>query len=213
MSGAPPTGFWPLASSTRPAAEEAFDFIRQAQEEGPSINQAFHDSMAQRGGKLYAVIADICALANTHGGTLYIGLDADPAKAPAGVPNPESAVRALEKETRSRISPPVECQVDTQKTRGKTVLRVLVPHGDDPPYAVDDNKVYGRDEAEPDGGRYYTMRDLPNGNVVKNVTQASARRLWHYAITEFDRLPAELGQAAVSWQRDGGVFKSQQSGG
>src|SRR3989304_1713278 len=54
-----------------PAAEEAFDFIQQAQEEGPSINQAFHESMAQRGGKLYAVIADICALANTHGGTCY----------------------------------------------------------------------------------------------------------------------------------------------
>ena len=254
-----------------PAAEEAFDFIRQAQEEGPSINQAFHDSMAQRGGKLYAVIADICALANTHGGTLYIGLDADPAKAPAGVPNPESAVRALDKEIRSRISPPVECQVDTQKTRGKTVLRVLVPHGDDPPYAVDDNKVYVRDEAETelavrdeivqlvrrtagppvmrvpepepalpattetpavaagsvgpprtgvevveveerDGVRYYTMRDLRNGNVVKNVTQASARRLWHYAITEFDRLPAELGQAAVSWQRDAGILKEQHRG-
>ena len=27
-------------------------------------------------------------------------------------------------------------------------LRVLIPRGDDPPYAVDDNKVYVRDEAE-----------------------------------------------------------------
>jgi hypothetical protein len=45
-----------------PAAEEAFDFLQQAQEEGPSINQAFHESMAQRGGKLYAVISRrLCA--------------------------------------------------------------------------------------------------------------------------------------------------------
>ncbi len=253
-----------------PAAEEAFDFIRQAQEEGPSINQAFHESMAQRGGKLYAVIADVCALANTHGGTLYVGLDADPAKPPTGVPNPESAVLALQKEIRTRISPPLACQADAQKTRSKTVLRVLVPRGDDPPYAVDDNKVYVRDEgetelavrdeivqlvrrtagpaapvveaepvvspeAEPavaasgpvgpprtgvevveveerDGVRYYTMRDLRNGNVVKNVTQASARRLWHYAISEYDRLPADLTKAAISWQGDLGLVKEQHRG-
>jgi hypothetical protein len=254
-----------------PAAEEAFDFIQQAQEEGPSINQAFHESMAQRGGKLYGVIADVCALANTHGGTLYIGLDADPAKPPTGVPTPESAVRALEKEIRGRVSPALECQVDTQKTRGKTILRVLVPHGDDPPYAVDDNKVYVRDEAETelavrdeivqlvrrtagpsvmrpaepeaapppsldapaaaagplgpprtgvevveveerDAVRYYTMRDLRNGNVVKNVTQASARRLWHYAISEYDRLPADLTSNAVSWQGDLAILKEQHRG-
>jgi hypothetical protein len=30
------------------------------------------------------------------------------------------------------------------------------------------------------------MRDLRNGNVVKNVTRKSARRLWHYAITQHE---------------------------
>jgi hypothetical protein len=32
--------------------------------------------------------------------------------------------------------------------QGKTVVRVQVPRGDDPPYAIDDNKIYVRDEAE-----------------------------------------------------------------
>ena len=254
-----------------PAADEPLDFVRQAQEEGPSINQDFHESMAQRGGRLYAVIADVCAFANTNGGTLYIGLEADPSKPVPGVPNPAAAVRALEKEIRSRISPPVACQVDTQVTRGKTALRVLVPRGEDPPYAVDDNKIYVRDEAETglavrdeivqlvhrdlarkspaetpapapetpapppveapsagidppqtgvevasvedrDGVRYFTMRDLRNGNVVKNVTQSSARRLWHYAITEFTTLPADLHQAPIQWQGDLGVLKEQRRG-
>jgi hypothetical protein len=254
----------------RPAAEEAFDFIRQAQEEGPSINQDFHESMTQRGGRLYAIIADICAFANTNGGTLYIGLDADPAKPPAGVASPPSAVRALEKEIRSRISPQLACQVDAQETRGKSVLRVLVPRGPESPYAVDDNKIYVRGEAETelavrdeivqlivragapvappvvepveskpapepsevapgangpphtgvevaeveerDGTRYFSMRDLRNGNVVKNVTQASARRLWHYAITEYNRLPSDLTKANVSWQGDLGILKEQRRG-
>jgi len=29
---------------------------------------------------------------------------------------------------------------------------------------------------------YHTMRDLRNGSQVQNVTRASARRLWRYAI-------------------------------
>jgi hypothetical protein len=141
----------------------------------------------------------------------------------------------LEKEIGKRISPQLQCTVDIHETVGKKVLRVLVPRGDDPPYAVDDNKIYVRDEAETglavrdeivglvlrgqrerqstetpvetpaeepaevpahpsssetaapavqspgtgvevvtmqerDGDCYYTMRDLRNGMMVKNVT-------------------------------------------
>ena len=35
-----------------PAAEKEFDFIQQAREDGPSINQEFHESMTVRGGRL-----------------------------------------------------------------------------------------------------------------------------------------------------------------
>ncbi|HEX7975704.1 MAG TPA: hypothetical protein VF498_14935, partial [Anaerolineales bacterium] len=54
--------------------EPAFDFIRGAREEGANIVQDFHESLTVRGGKRYAIIADVCAFANTNGGTLYIGL-------------------------------------------------------------------------------------------------------------------------------------------
>jgi hypothetical protein len=33
----------------------------------------------------------------------------------------------------------------------------------------------------------HTMRDLRNGQTVRNVTKQSARRLWHYAITQNER--------------------------
>jgi hypothetical protein len=255
---------WPALEAPSAAS---FDFIRQALEEGPTIVQDFHDGMTARGGKLYAVIADVCALANTNGGTLYIGVASDPAKPPVGVPNPETAVKQLRKEISSKISPALECQVDIQETQGKKIIRVLVPRGEDPPYAVDDNKIYVRQEAETalavrdeivqlvvrrrkerekegeraaqpepvpppapapeadvtevqaprtgvevvgveerDGVRYYTMRDLRNGNVVKNVTMSSARRLWHYAISQYARLPEELEKAPINWQGDLGIL-------
>ena len=256
--------------------QPAYDFLVTAREEGANIIQDFHESMTVRGGKLYNIIADVCAFANTNGGTLYIGLNSDPKKSVVGVPNPEQAITQLDKEISTRITPPHQCSIDIHDTNGKKILRVLIPRGDDPPYAVDDNKVYVRDEAETglavrdeivslvlrsggsrsapqlkpdvekqdvaeeapqtpaiperdaespprtgvevvkvderDGISYYTMRDLRNGNEVKNVTRVSARRLWHYAITEFDQLPTDLSKVKIQWQGKVGLLGVQRQG-
>lgn len=273
---------------TRPHShkeEPTYDFIRTAREEGANIIQDFHESMTARGGKLYTIVADICAFANANGGTLYIGLNADMSKPVVGVPNPEQAITQLEKEISVRITPPLSLTVDKHETGGKQVLRVLIPRGDDPPYAVDDNKIYVRDEAETglavrdeivelvlrkrplaaapasaaasapaaapssephnarpqhaqppaeapssselpaprtgveivrveerDGERYYTMRDLRNGNQVKNVTRKSARRLWHYAITEHELLATESALDKIEWSDDIGLLRIQKQG-
>jgi PHP family Zn ribbon phosphoesterase len=249
----------------RAAADEAFDFIQQAREAGPSIVQAFHDGMSTRGGQRYAIIADVCALANTNGGTLYVGVPADPREPLTGVLNPKQAVKIIEQEIAKRITPPLTCEVDLQETHGKSVLRVLVPRGNEAPYAVDDNKVYVREEVdtgvavrdeivqlvlrgsaapvakvaeaekEPEaedlqaptspprtgvevvgfeerqGVRYYTLRDLRNSNVVKNVTVSSARRLWHYAITRHQKLPLDP-SAEIQWSGDLGLLGDLRKG-
>jgi len=268
-------------SRTRPhrfREEPAFDFIQTAVEEGPNIVQEFHDSMTVRGGKLYAIIADVCAFANTNGGTMYIGLGEDPHKPPVGVPEPEQGVQQLEKEINNRISPPLKYSMDVQEYKGKKIIRVLVQRGDDPPYAVDDNKIYVRDEAETglavrdeivglvlrsreaqnaaipaasptqpaptvesepaapapasetmddisprtgvevlppeerQGVKYFTMRDLRNGNKVKNVTKGSARRLWHYAITRYDEIPHDANHLQVQWHGSFGLLRRYKQG-
>ena len=65
---------------------------------------------------------------------------------------------------------------------------------------------------EREGVPYYTMRDLRNGNEVKNVTRASARRLWHYAISQHAQLPADLSHARVQWVGELGLLGSQRQG-
>jgi Schlafen, AlbA_2 len=263
---------------TRPhrhVEEPVFDFIRTAREEGANIIQDFHEGMSVRGGRLYAIISDACAFANTNGGTLYIGLSDDPSQPVIGVSDTKQASSQLEKEISARISPPLQCTLDVHEASGKKVIRVLVPRGDDPPYAVDDNKIYVRSEAETNlavrdeivglvlhgrpqlkaraeapepaaleaveqleeapvfnsgaespprtgvevvsaeernGTRYYTVRDLRNGNVVKNVTLSSARRLWHYAITRFAKYPADLSKAEIQWQENLGLVTRYQQG-
>ena len=39
---------------------------------------------------------------------------------------------------------------------------------------------------EREGIRYYTVRDLRNNMLVRNVTVKSARDLWHYAIVQYN---------------------------
>ncbi|HLF91325.1 MAG TPA: RNA-binding domain-containing protein [Anaerolineales bacterium] len=256
----------------RTVTEPAFDFIRAAQEEGANIVQDFHEAMTVRGGKLYSIIADVCALANTNGGTLYIGASGDPRRNVPGIAKSQQSRNQLEKEISARISPPIQCTVDIQTYAEKNLLRVLVPRGDDPPYAVDENKIYIRSEAETslavrdeivglvmrklretgdgpmlesgmlpgivtdqpqpeadtvseprtgvevvaveerNGTRYYTLRDMRNGSVVKNVTTKSARRLWHYAITTYNRLPDDLAKADINWQGEIGLLRHQKQG-
>jgi hypothetical protein len=263
---------------TRPhryTAEPVFDFIHSAQEEGANIIQDFHENISVRGGKRYEILADVCAFANTNGGTLYLGITEDPKKPPSGIQDAEQAIAQLEKEINNRISPELPVTLDVHDFNGKKIVRVLIPRGEESPYAVDDNKIYIRSEAETglavrdeivglvlrspryigspaeqaakpipeanvppvdmkptehkvasaprtgvevvsdeerNGEKYYTMRDLRNGEVVKNVTRNSARRLWHYAITTYANLPSDLSQLKIQWKGEYGLLREQKQG-
>jgi PHP family Zn ribbon phosphoesterase len=256
--------------------EPAYDFIHAAREEGPNIIQDFHDSLTIRGGKLYNIIADICAFANTNGGTLYIGLGSEPKIPPLGISDPEAAINLLEKEIDNRINPPIQPALNIHDYQNKKIIRVLIPRGVDPPYAVDENKIYIRDEAETglavrdeivnlvlrgqkeklnqqtssplfdvseaqeaeraldskspeedvsprtgvevisleerEGAKYFAMRDLRNGNVVKNVSLSSARRLWHYAIKKYLEIDNISNPKGVEWQGDYGIIRRYKQG-
>ncbi len=258
------------------ATEEVFDYVQSAREQGPNIVQDFHESLNGKA-KITGILADVCAFANTNGGTLYIGVSADVKHHPVGVQGAPAAVAKLQKEIASRLLPSLNVTVDAQETRGKKIVRVLVPHGDDPPYAIDDNKIYLRQEAETslavrdeivqltlrgnrhpeaatptpepesqaapaeattaavstvdsssapldpprtgveivatekrNGKLYHTVRDLRNGNIVKNVTRYSARHLWRYAIGQAEA--AAPNESAITWHGDLGLIRKQQKG-
>ncbi len=57
------------------------------------------------------------------------------------------------------------------------------------------------------GTTYHTLRDMRNGNLIKNVTRKSARKLWHYAISQ-----VESGQPrpdSIQWQGDLAVIRQR----
>ena len=247
---------------TRPyrPTQAPFDYVQAAREQGPSIVQSFHERTTRRGGRLHAIICDVCAFANTNGGTIYLGVSSNAKSPTTGIENPTETINTLKTEIERKITPPLSVSIDTLDSQGRKVLRLGIPVGDDPPYAVDENKIYVRDESETSmavrdeivglvtkklqpsvapppeeeevseeavpakaqvapprtgveivlteerkGNRYYSMKDLRNGNVVHNVTQQSARKLWQYAITESLKQPVK--PETVDWKGDIGLLK------
>jgi hypothetical protein len=254
-------------SRTRPyrPAQTPFDHVQAAREEGPSIVQAFHESMAKQGGRLHAILRDVVAMANTNGGTVYVGVKADPKALPMGVSALDEAIATLKTEIQRKITPPLDVEITTVETHGRRVLQLSVPAGDDVPYAIDGTSIYLRQEAETNvamrdeivalvkktlrtepaaqpedaegegeestaggvdppgtgvqiveteerkGTQYHAMKDLRNGNVVRNVTRSSARKLWRYAITEHESHPVQ--EDEVRWHGNLGLWKSSKRAG
>lgn len=254
---------------TRPyrPATPAIDYVQAAQETGPSIVQSFHESMARKGGHLRAILRDVVAFANTNGGTIWVGAGSKPRSQAIGIERPEEASRTLLAEISRAVTPPIEVNIDIVKSQSANVLRVTVPKGESPPYALHGVEIYVRQETETsralrdevvqlvqralassvvpqkvqtvlptasamaapvsapsqmvppprtgveivevmerEGVKYYTLKDLRNGNVVRNVTRPSARRLWRYAITEFENRPVQPEQ--VKWRGNIGLWKT-----
>jgi hypothetical protein len=305
----------------RPArpADKPFDPLDVVRDEGPTLVQSFHESAVQRGGKFDAILADICAFANTAGGVVYIG--AKPGKGKLrGLTAPGQIEQDIRKAVDERVTPRLEVKIDTVQSGSAKVLRVQVTKGLDIPYALDDNKFYVRDEAEtslavrdeivalvrealgfepepeevaaaptkeapsamdgkkqvvkpsakharppqsafrngdsskqsvaarqtaapkpvtagdsptlpandatfylPQVGveivdseernshRFYTIRDLRNGHVIKNVTRKGARKLWSYAIQQAEDKPVDA--AKIQWRDNVGFVRMERRAG
>jgi hypothetical protein len=250
-------------SRTRPFTSDptTYDFIQEVQDEGESLVQSFHERLDEI--SLHNIIADVCAFANTNGGTVYVGLNRNRLQKPQGVNNPSQAQKMLELEIAKAITPQVFVDIDIHETQGKSILRLLVPYGEERPYAMQENKIYVRDdtetslavrdeivnlvkqgvlfeqaESEIDGDNtqeadymtlppragveiaeveerneslVFTMRDLRNGNLVKNVTLDSARKLWHYAIKQYTGNPVKMNH--VQWRGEIGLIRRYEKGG
>ena len=310
----------------RPArpADKPFDPLDVVRDEGPTLVQSFHESAAQRGGKFDAILADLCAFANTAGGVAYIG--AGPGKDKLrGLNTPAQAEQEIRRALDERMTPRFEVKIDTLQSGSAKVLRVQVAKGLDLPYALDANRFYVRVEAEttlavrdeivalvrealgfePDseeppplpespqnapetakparrpprkppaptqpaaptqpvpkqpvlkpvpkqpaarplpqpvvegssptsptddttfylpqvgveivdneernGHRFYTIRDLRNGHVIKNVTRKGARKLWSYAIQQAEDRPVD--PAKIEWRQDTGFVRMERRAG
>jgi hypothetical protein len=254
----------------RPSTEEPFDPIREAREQGDTLVQAFHDRMYDKRNIAPAILHDVVALANTNGGTVYIGANSHARQPVVGIERADHAISDLRSAISKQITPPLEVQIEVLKSQGKSVLQMIVPRGSDVPYALDGAYIYVRSENETNlamrdeivqlvreslavefaaspvseplpppeettpataipsipaprtgveivsfdvrkGVHYYSVRDLRNNRIVQNVTLASARSLWQYAISENEKNPVK--SETIQWHGEVGITKIHKRGG
>ncbi len=62
-----------------------------------------------------------------------------------------------------------------------------------------------------DGIRYFTLRDLRNGSLVRNVTFKSARDLWHYALKQ--HATGAYAPEKIEWTDDRAILSSSERAG
>lgn len=286
---------------TRPARpkDQPYDAVENARDEGPGITLSFHETAGSRGGKLAAVLSDICAFGNTLGGTIFIGANQKKTK-PKGLSKPEETQAEIQAALTERVTPPINVKFELCETQGQKVLQIVVPKGPDRPYCLDEYKFYTRDETEThqavrdeivalvtavldeqrapstnnsssnnnkrrgsrggrgrggrggrgnngsgnssnnnssnnssskndstqrdksdafhlpqigveviessqrNGHQVHSIRDMRNGNVIKNITRRGSRKLWNYAIQNHEDKVAE--KADIQWQGDIGLL-------
>lgn len=128
--------------------EDPYDFIRSARSEGESIVQAFHAGAPKRRGRLSPIVRDIVALANGHGGAVFLGLSANAKEPVAGVDDPNAEIAVLREDIARHVTPPVDVSFDVGMTDRKQIVVVSVPDGPDKPYAVAPGNIYVRQEGE-----------------------------------------------------------------
>jgi len=129
-------------------SQDPYDFIRTARSEGETIVQAFHESPPARRGRLSPIVRDVAALANANGGTVFVGLSANPKDPVAGVENAGALVETIRDDVARHIVPPLGVTIDAATTGDKQVLVIAVPAGIEKPYAVAPGTIYVRQEGE-----------------------------------------------------------------
>ena len=108
---------------------------------------------------------------------------------PAGVDEEEAAAEAVPGDLAS-----AEVATSARLTNGDV-------NGDGPP-AIG-VEVLSTEERK--GTKYFSIRDLRNGNVIHNVSLTSARKLWSYAINQHQTNPVNPGK--VTWNGDIGLWQ------
>ncbi len=132
------------ARGTPSVVVDVSDPLRTVREQGNSLVQAFHERLADRRGIAHDILEDVAAMANTNGGMIYVGVGANPRAAVAGVDRADHAMSDLRAAISKQIAPMLDVQIDTVKTQGKSVLRVIVPRGTQTPYTLDGAQIYVR---------------------------------------------------------------------
>jgi hypothetical protein len=165
----------PTAAAAATAAGEAGILVEAETQPGAQIPGELPEEAPAKKGRSRRKSAAVQAAASDAGVDLGEGGGQEPAPAEAA-----PAQEAAPTETRSRRGRRKKGEEPAEEAATSDMV------GSEPP-APPATGVEIIDSVAGERSTSHTMRDLRNGQTVRNVTKQSARRLWHYAITQNER--------------------------
>jgi hypothetical protein len=144
-----------------PAADE----LHAAREAGPSETLAFHERLTLARTGMQHVLRDVAAMANSAGGTIYIGIGPADRRTVPGIPNAGGASEDLLAEIKRDIDPPLEVNASVISYDTKSVIQLVVPSGPDLPYELKGAGILVRDGRESRGANRAEIIGLVQGRA------------------------------------------------
>ena len=172
-----------------PAADE----LHAARETGPSETIAFHERLSLARTGMQHVLRDIAAMANSAGGTIYIGVGAADRRTVPGVPNASVASEELAAEIKRDIDPPLDVAASVISYDAKSVIQLVVPSGPDIPYELKSAGILIRDDRESRAANRAEIINLVKGRAY---TPVEPEPIAAHPVRQPEPQPAQI--AAVS---------------
>ena len=119
----------------RPArGASPWEFAEKARQEGSNREQAFHERTMTKTSRTRPILHDAVAFANSGGGTIYVGMHADPQLPVHGLDRPEEDVRMLKIDIQRTVEPALEVDFDIKQSGTRAIIVMTVPDGEGKPY-------------------------------------------------------------------------------
>jgi hypothetical protein len=90
----------------------------------------------------------VVAFANTNGGSILLGLSANPKVPAKGVDHPEEAAELIRAEVDKSITPDLDLDIAIHTSEGRKILEIKVPKGSETPYVMAGSQIFVRQESE-----------------------------------------------------------------
>lgn len=109
----------------RPAEMTDVDAL-VAQQTSDNVVALYHPTLTKKADRFDEIVRDVCGLANSTGGILFVGCDAKRSKKSTGVTNAEAVIRELSEKLAAAVQPMPPAAMTTEAVNGKAVLRIQV---------------------------------------------------------------------------------------
>jgi len=119
--------------------------VLSAREQGDSESQIFHERLGKSRRRTNTIFKDVVALANSDGGSIYVGLSATPNAEMVGVPRVKTVIEQLQEDIARFITPEPPITIEPLSAQDRDLIVISIASGTDKPYALTSGEIYVRD--------------------------------------------------------------------